>query len=547
MFRSQENLIFEHLYQEILEEGRKARYLELFKDPYFLNDDYQMDMAKSIIDYTLLYLKNPNAITWILKFYKNSQLKPKENPDPARIFMLTKSRIETLSHYENLGIRQIDTFNWPKNATYNEIIDHFDALEKKWLGDRKEWIDITDELKNGSIEKILDVGDNFAWYNLDRRYCNAEGDAMGHCGNSGSPRSNDTVLSLRKTQKRGNRVFARPSLTFIYDTVNHSLGEMKGRANEKPKPVYHPYILKLLMHKGDSNYMIKRVVGGGYKPENNFQLSDLSPALKKQLYDARPDLKSLKDIRADLNDDAAFFKVIESRLSSQFPHNNVQIVSPINVGGATNLHFHNIWADWDSLFRMINVPRKLDHYQEYVNGGDFLDFFNGDVDVDDMMRLFATAMDDDSMIENRVIDHIKETYDENFNILDHSHQEVFEILSNKQDDIIDTLRDAVVSGYDSGGYNQMLEYFKDGIADLDLNLEDDISVSIYFENPKQWMDSEIGAVMNLNYLLNNDGILATDVFERIDSVDGDMDVPYYGFDKYDRDAALDYFKSNLNI
>ena len=550
MLRSQENLILGSLYYDIIEEGRKARYLELFKDPYF--DETQMPRAKRIIQYTIDHLKNPNAIVWILKYYRNNMLESPE--EDARIYMRTKAMIETLSHYENLGIREIDTFNWPKNATYNEIIDHFDALEKKWLGDRKEWIDITDELRNGSIENILDVGDNFAWYNLDRRYCNAEGDAMGHCGNSGSPSSNDTVLSLRKTQKRGNRIFARPSLTFIYDTSNGALGEMKGRANEKPKAVYHPYIMKLLFHKvntssktDETEYMVKHVVGGGYKPENNFQISDLSPALKKQLYDVRPELKNLKQIREELNDDAAFYQVVESRLSSQFPDNNVQVVPSKWNAGAANLHFHNVWEDWESLFRMINVPKNLEQYADYVGGNDFLDFYTMDVDNDDMVRLLARAIDDDDTIEKIIANHIRENYDEDFDIFDHNAQEVFEILFRENDEMIDALRSAVVAGYDSGGYNQMLEYFKDGITELELNLEDDIIVSIYFENPESWMGSEIGAVMNLNYLLNNSGVLATDVFERIDSVDGDMELPYYGFDKYDRDAALDYFKSNLNI
>ena len=541
MLRSQENLILENLYYDIIEEGRKERYLELFKDPYF--DETQMPRAKRIIQYTIDHLKNPNAIVWILKYYRNNMLESPE--EDARIYMRTKAMIETLSHYENLGIREIDTFNWPKNATYNEIIDHFDALEKKWLGDRKEWIDITDELRNGSIENILDVGNGFAWYNLDRRYCNAEGDAMGHCGNSGSPSSNDTVLSLRKTQKRGNRVFARPSLTFIYDTSNGALGEMKGRANEKPKAVYHPYIVKLLMHKLDgSEFMIKRIRGGGYKPENNFQLSDLSPDLKRQLYDARPDLKSLKDIRADLNDDAAFFKVIESRLSETFPDQNVDVVV---VRGVPRVHFHNVWSDWNSLFLNIRVPKTLEQYEEYVEGMPF-DYNSDYIDEDEMYRVFDRAMNNDSIVYRRVIEHIRETYNELFNIEDHTLSDVFEMLKDSDDEIVDTTRDAVRVGQESGSYDQMVEYFKDGITDLTLYLMDShFSAHPYFEDSDNWMTSPISVTMPFDEIMIVNANLPIDVFEDVNKVDGDMSVPYYGFDKYDRDAALDYFKSNLNI
>jgi len=309
--------------------------------------------------------------------------------------------------------------------------------------------------------------------------------------------------------------------------------------------------MKLLLHKvntssrtDETEYMVKHVVGGGYAAENNFEISDLSPALKKQLYDIRPELKSLKEIREEMNDDAAFYQVVESRLASQFPNNNVQIVASKNIR-AVNVHFHDVWEDWESLFRMINVPRNLEHYTGYVDGSDSFDFYEQDVDDTDMVRLLARAIENDTVMEKQIADHIKENYDEDFNIFNHNTQEVFEILLNNNDDIIDTLRFAVIAGSESGAYDEMLEYFKDGITNLDLDLKDDITVSIYFENPENWMDSEIGAVMNLNYLLNNEGVLATDIFENIYGVDGDMELPYYGFDKYDRDAAFDYFKSNI--
>ena len=49
------------------------------------------------------------------------------------------------------------------------------------------------------------------------------------------------------------------------------LGEMKGRGNQKPAATYHPYILKLL-----EKPFIKGIHSGGYQPEQNFSISDLS-------------------------------------------------------------------------------------------------------------------------------------------------------------------------------------------------------------------------------------------------------------------------------
>jgi arsenate reductase-like glutaredoxin family protein len=100
-------------------------------------------------------------------------------------------------------------------------------------------------------EKIVDLGDGWGWYDLGVSSCEEEGDSMGHCGNSGGS-ENDRILHL----------------TFISD--NKVLGEMKGRSNQKPNAKYHHAILKLL----ESDH-VHSIAGGGYLPENNFELSDL--------------------------------------------------------------------------------------------------------------------------------------------------------------------------------------------------------------------------------------------------------------------------------
>jgi hypothetical protein len=115
------------------------------------------------------------------------------------------------------------------------------------------------------------------WVLLGRGYCPEEAKAMGHCGNSGA-REGDDILSLRDPEGKAH-------LTFI---VNDGiLGEMKGRANGKPSKRYHPAIIELLKHPE-----IKSVRGGGYAPERNFSLKDLSEQERKQLETAKPDIGS---------------------------------------------------------------------------------------------------------------------------------------------------------------------------------------------------------------------------------------------------------------
>ena len=78
-------------------------------------------------------------------------------------------------------------------------------------------------------------------------------------------------------------------MTFILQG-DGSLGEMKGRSNNKPKEDYHPYILSLLKAKVGGEYLVKNIRGGGYAPENNFDLEDLSDENLETLFKEIPEL-----------------------------------------------------------------------------------------------------------------------------------------------------------------------------------------------------------------------------------------------------------------
>lgn len=111
------------------------------------------------------------------------------------------------------------------------------------------------------------------WVSLERGYCDAEAQAMGHCGNSGHIEG-DNILSLRDQEGWAH-------LTFVVN--NKILGESKGRANSKPVARYHPAIMELL--KSD---WVGAIQGGGYKPENNFAFSDLSKESQKEVLQSSP-------------------------------------------------------------------------------------------------------------------------------------------------------------------------------------------------------------------------------------------------------------------
>jgi len=163
-------------------------------------------------------------------------------------------------------------------------------MEQEWQNRNKNWLDVTDEINKGSIEEFIKFDNDMAWYNLHRPYCQQEGSAMGHCGNKAAFSYSDTVLSLRETKKeKNNIILSKPHLTFILKN-GEFLGEMKGRANSKPQEKYHPYIMDLLLYKKNGRYLVSGIEGGGYAPDRNFDLEDLSDQFLQQIADERPTL-----------------------------------------------------------------------------------------------------------------------------------------------------------------------------------------------------------------------------------------------------------------
>ena len=163
------------------------------------------------------------------------------------------------------------------------LFDELGHFEKVWREERQGLIPVENEYGE-SDEIYMEFTDGFAWVLLDRASCEEEGDAMGHCGNAGSPQSGDRILSLRRKVILDSQVHWRPSLTFILHK-DGMLGEMKGRGNDKPAAKYHRHIISLL-----ESDIVKGIQGGGYMPENNFSMNDLKPEEADALMEKKPAL-----------------------------------------------------------------------------------------------------------------------------------------------------------------------------------------------------------------------------------------------------------------
>lgn len=197
----------------------------------------------------------------------------------AKQFSNNQHNIRNLiDHYLSLPVEEIQEITFDKQS-WMELFSQFKAIEDAWKDETKGVL-----RPQPGDKPVLTFGGGWAWWYLDRGYDEDEARAMRHCGNAGGQyNKNERILSLRKTVKRGSREYLEPHLTFILNIEDNSLGEMKGKGNDKPTVQYHPYIIKLL-----ESDLVDRIRGGGYLPTHNFKLGDLTEEEMMALADKKP-------------------------------------------------------------------------------------------------------------------------------------------------------------------------------------------------------------------------------------------------------------------
>jgi len=219
----------------------------------------------------------------------------KQQADMAVTTALSGQFRQNLKHYLQMMqyIPALQNMVW-RYQTPEQLISEFGKIEADWQTNRPDDARGMDPTENSyqDAEKIMEFPDGMAWWNLGVGGCPIEAKSMGHCGN-GMGRPGEKVLSLRKRMVIGGKPQDVPFLTFILDKRGY-LGEMKGRNNDKPVPRYHPYIVALL-DAPEEQTGVHGIKGGGYKPENNFSLTDLDEETRERLITQNPRFLSLLD------------------------------------------------------------------------------------------------------------------------------------------------------------------------------------------------------------------------------------------------------------
>lgn len=217
---------------------------------------------------------------WVEECSLKSGLKPREFVRQNLLFW-SSDLLNSFRHYLLLGAPEIDNYDYGYK-TLEQVFDDFRTIERKWNESFKRFVpashvrDIT--------ETLIRFDNGWEWQNLNEDGNKDEARAMSHCATGGH--RGDVNFSLREPVKVHGVSGWKPHLTFIYNKETRFLGERKGFANSKPTEEFHHYIIPLLRHEMVDGMDVNPV--NGYKPENNFQLTDLPESEQEALIKEKP-------------------------------------------------------------------------------------------------------------------------------------------------------------------------------------------------------------------------------------------------------------------
>ena len=345
--------------------------------------------------------------------------------------------IGSFDYYYDLNLPNIESFAPPPNMSMHSLLDTFNEFEKA-----KDLI--PDSLRTTQDWKtIVKFSNGWEWVDIGQSYCRFEAKSMEHCGNSPNAKdTNQTIFSLREPELGGK--YWKPHLTFIYWKREKSLGEMKGKGNDKPHKSYHDYIIKLLEHP-----LIQAIHGGGWQPDNNFSIPDLDYGKMDKLLRAKPQL-------ADIGMQLYLGKVTDT---------NQAILQK------SNLKFSNGSLD--------SIPIKLKDILRYISVTDreteeiIESFAYGNLDgIIDPLDTFgeyfnpSLASGELNKYKSKIYTYIKQTYDKDISDFD-NFGAALHFISEEGDELWDklnqTYHDASRIGVETSAREYMMNFITDNV------------------------------------------------------------------------------------
>jgi murein DD-endopeptidase MepM/ murein hydrolase activator NlpD len=190
---------------------------------------------------------------------------------------------------EQLNIRDL-TFD----AAYQMAEEWHESLQIKKQTDYQETGDVFIDYRNAD-------GVGYYWVHLNKSYCSDEADRMGHCARSNTGQ----LISFRRINDFGE---GESYLTVDY-RPGGVLGDFHRHGNKKPTTRFHRQIVDFLLN---TRYPVSSLTKNGvHRYEENFHLSDLSPADLKRVYAGNSSL------RFDINNENTWPEIIDAIISNE--------------------------------------------------------------------------------------------------------------------------------------------------------------------------------------------------------------------------------------
>lgn len=443
-----------------------------------------------------------------------------------------------LQHFYDLGIPEIDNFTYDNKITIKKLLSTFTEIEETWAESRqgsipyiKQPLDASDD----GIDEVMKFPDGYYWVDLHTNTCRLEADALGHCGTAGDRDS--TLISLRyleKPSKNINTWLWRPHVTFEL-TDKNDLTQMKGKQNNKPEAKYHKYILALLTLKvpmstsSDEGFYINKIIGGGYKPETNFKVSDLTDDQQDQLYEIRPELMPI-NVYYRLNGiNETLKEMVEDKCKT------IGFGDGTFIWDENNLIKFDKWNDGQNFIDNCGNDNAK-YVSDIILGDEYIDYSIYSNDIEEFFNNNFNSTSVEEYLKEKFPDFIE------------GEDDLFEFIVNNDDDFIDNIRNAIDTGYINGSEAYMLKDLESELQSIKVfaDSHDELfkcNSTPYFEEPFYCC---LPAKNVIEYISDDDICSAIEENGSL-RFKVELDAPYNGYTDYDNKAAIAFIKEETNL
>jgi len=297
----------ENLSEELLNEADKRQAI---KNAFGFNDAWA-DQFHSLSDKLSIWI----ADTFIKKFVERygNQAPAGDDPKEFVVNMLNsggpshrmwgneyKDKYEYILHWIRAPRReQINIRDLSVDQAYAQAEEWHESLQIRKENNFQETGDVFIDYRNSD-------GVGYYWVHLNKSYCDAEADRMGHCARSRTGQ----LISFRRINDFGE---GESYLTVDY-RPGGVLGDFHRHGNKKPTSRFHRQIVDFLTN---TTYPVSALTKDGvHRYEDNFMLQDLSPADLKRVFAGNSSL------RFNINDENTWPEIIDAILSGEVNFTN---------------------------------------------------------------------------------------------------------------------------------------------------------------------------------------------------------------------------------